>query len=400
MESTPVKNGSKRSFASAELTLTLIFLLFIGVFFVLLLVLPKHVGELSGRERTVLADYPVKASDFADGTFARDVIRGDFSENVDDFLESHFPGRQFFLALNSYAKRFTGQNATESITLGRGGRLFTAPAVFDEANITANVDKISAFAAENGLSVCMAIVPSAGSVYAEELPLVHGDYRDDDIIEFVQGSTDAVVPDILSCMRSYHGDANLYYRTDHHWTMSGAYECYLLLCSEMGLDPVDRDEFEANGYEFFGTSYSTSALFLTESDTLEIWEHPDYDNITVTVTSGAEETTHTGMFDYGKLTPKEYDKYAAYLYSNNGITVIDNPNGNGESVMVVKDSFGNSLVPLLALNYSRIIMLDLRYYGANHPLPSELVAEYDVTKLLVVFGVDTITSGYPINYLR
>lgn len=386
----------------AELFTVIIFVGVITVFFVLLIVLPKHVGQLSGKERTVLADYPVTASDISDGTFARELVRGTFSSNVDDFLESHFPGRQFFIALNSYASRLSGQNAVKSVTWGKNGRLYTEPAILDEVQTSKNLDRMLEFADANGLELTIVAVPSAGSVVPEELPLVHGDYVDASIYSYICEKTGggASVPDIGAYLCAQSQREKLYYRTDHHWTMSGAYACYVRVCGALGEQPVDSDEFDVSEYEFFGTSYSTSGLFLTAPDTLEIWNHPDYAGMTVTVGDGSTAAVYDSLFDMSKLEPDCYDRYAAYLYGNNGITIIENPNGNGKTVMVLKDSFGNSFCTLLALNYSRVIMIDTRYYGTNPHLPSMLAEEYGVTQLLVIYGMDTITEKCDIAFLR
>lgn len=36
-----------------------------------------------------------------------------------------------------------------------------------------------------------------------------------------------------------HKDEYIYYRTDHHWTSTGAYYAYKLLCDTLGLTPFD-----------------------------------------------------------------------------------------------------------------------------------------------------------------
>jgi hypothetical protein len=74
--------------------------------------------------------------------------------------------------------------------------------------------------------------------------------------------------------------------------------------------------------------------------------------------------------------------------------VIENEAGNGETLLVVKDSFGNSIVPLLAMNYSRVVMIDTREYkDASLPAPSELVNLYGITQMVVVLGTDSSTSN-------
>ena len=82
------------------------------------------------------------------------------------------------------------------------------------------------------------------------------------------------------------------------------------------------------------------------------------------------------------------------------MTVIENPEGNGRAVMMVKDSFGNSIAPLIASAYSTVVMIDTRYFRGIEPAPSEYVSEYGITDLIVVFGTDSSVSDVFINFLR
>ena len=115
---------------AAKKALIGVFCGFIAVFFLLILFLPKHEGELSPNERRILASRP-------DASFSN-IISGGFSKQVDTWLQDHFPGRTFFVGLYSYLNRFTGRNPVESISLGRNSRLFTTPIADDGFTVNAN----------------------------------------------------------------------------------------------------------------------------------------------------------------------------------------------------------------------------------------------------------------------
>ncbi|MBR3381936.1 MAG: hypothetical protein IKG85_02710 [Clostridia bacterium] len=391
MKSKDVKN-------SARLALIISFCAALFALFVLLLVLPKHAGELSPLEFRSLADYPFRGKSAE--TIAGELVKGEASANVDSFLEDHFPGRSFFIALNSYSTRLTGRNADQGVVRGKNGRLFDAPQVIDLDRARTNIERIDSFAAENGLDSCIVIVPSSALVCTGSLPALHLDYNDADLISFAQANSSSYVPDLLALYGSDADPERLFYRTDHHWTMSGAYECYRLIAEKLGLTPVDRSGFLVERYNFYGSFYREAGLWLTAPDGLEIWRCEALDSMPVTI--GPEEFAeeHTGVYDPEKLKAGEVDRYAAYLYSNNALTVIENPEGNGETAILVKDSYGNSIAPLLAMNYSRIVMIDTRYYRGKLPMPSELAAEYGATKLIVVLGTDSMVSDIQISTLR
>ena len=59
--------------------------------------------------------------------------------------------------------------------------------------------------------------------------------------------------------------AQLYYRTDHHWTTEGAYLGYSQLCKSLKIKPTEKSDFKIDTYGgFYGTTYSTSGFWLTK----------------------------------------------------------------------------------------------------------------------------------------
>lgn len=382
-----------------ELLTVIIFMAAIGVLSLLLIVLPKHTGELSSLEFRTLAEDPFKGKSFE--KLVGELVTGEMSKNVDKFLEDHFPSRNFFIALNSYYLRFTGRNADQSVVLGKNDRMFEAPIAENGTYIEKNMQRINEFTANNGLDTVVVIAPSSAVVVTEDLPLVHFDYIDAEIIDAARQKTDSYVPDLAAIYSAMENRGDMFYRTDHHWTMEGAYVCYADVLKHFGDTPADRSVFTADKYEFYGSYYRKAGLWLTAPDELEVWRCEQLDAMKTTIGWGERAVTYDGVYDETQLADGNVDKYAAYLWSNNDITVIENPNGNGETIMIVKDSFGNSIIPLFAMTYSRVIMLDTRYYKSpDLPLPSELVAEYGVEKLVIVFGEDDIIADVMISYLR
>ena len=56
------------------------------------------------------------------------------------------------------------------------------------------------------------------------------------------------------------------------------------------------------------------------------------------------------------------DKYDIYLSGAAPILMIENPNGDATRELVVfRDSYGSSLIPLLVTGYSKVTVVDTRY---------------------------------------
>lgn len=389
----------KRNFKVSELLTVIVFMTVLGALSLLLIVLPKHTGELSSLEFRTLAEDPFRGK--SGSKLMGELVTGEMSKNVDKFLEDHYPARNFFIALNSYYLRLTGRNANQSVIMGRRGRLFEAPIARNDVYIAKNMQRINEFSEENGLDTVVVISPSSAVVVQEDLPFVHLEYIDTEIIGAARELTDAYVPDLAGMFSEMDDRSELFYRTDHHWTMEGAYRCYIDVLRHFGDTPAEKSEFTVSSYEFYGSYYRKAGLWLTKPDSLEVWRSDKLDAMTVTIGWGERTVTYNGVYDETQLVEGNVDKYAAYLWSNNDLTVIENPEGNGETIMIVKDSFGNSIIPLFAMTYSRVIMIDTRYYKSpNLPTPSELVAQYGIGKLVIVFGEDDIIADVMISYLR
>ncbi len=391
-----------RGSTKPQLALVIAFCAAIAALFVLLIALPKHTGEVSPLEFRALADYPFMSAGKAKSanTIAGEVVEGRFSSNTDKFLEDHFPARSFFIALNAYTTRLTGRNADQGVVRGRNGRLFDAPLQPDTERIRQNVEKLDTFAHDNGLKAYYVFVPSAAVSCTEDLPAVHLSYPDDELIEYARTLTEANVINAGVVFWAGGRPGEMMYLTDHHWTMEGAYEVYSGLIRSLGREPVAKSEFTVEGYDFRGSFYRQAGLWLTKPDRLEVWRTPALDAASVTVGVGENAAKHTGVYDAEKLRDGEADRYAAYLYSNNAVTVIENPQAQEGCIMIVKDSFGNSIAPLLACNYSRVIMVDTRYYMGMPVMPSELAAEYCAEALVAVLGADSLNSDCQLVFMR
>lgn len=369
------------------------FIAFALVFFALIVISPKGGGEWSGNERRKLADAP----DWS----ASGILSGDVCSQIEAWLKDHFPGRSGFVALYSYANRYTGRNAAESIVLGRNGRLFSEPAEYDEAQIANNARIVSEFAADNNMTAYAALIPSSGYMLQDEQPALHREYTDDIIAGSIErGLSGFDCLDTESVLKASGDVAGAYYRTDHHLTMDGIYSIYSALSEKLGFTPTDASEFIKTSHEFYGTSYGGSGLWYIEPDSLEIWMNRENSDISVTTIDGGNTGQYTGMFDFEALKPEVTDKYEAYLYGNHGYTSVVNPNVQDGTLLVLKDSYGNALVPLLAEHYHEIIMIDIRYYNSGMITPGEIVAENNITDFLLIYGTGSFASTSYMEWLR
>ena len=179
----------------------------------------------------------------------------------------------------------------------------------------------------------------------------------------------------------------VYFRTDMHWTPEGAYQVYCQMVEAAGLTPTAWEDFHIETEEnFLGTYYrdNPSNYMKNNPDTLTL----------VTPTLDVEWRRITGKDTY-KVIPlmnmdaKKSDRYSIYLGGSAGPwTYAVSDNGKTENCLVITDSFGLPMVPMLATNYAQTHYLDTRYYKKSTVgyTVAEMMEKYNITDVYVIVG--------------
>ena len=356
----------------------ILFSAFLLTMFVLYAVLPKK--EYSATEKRNLSQAP---------SFSwNELLLGDFREKFESFLADQTPGRNAWVGVAAYYQLLLGNNGAGGVYLGSDGYLINDPQ--DMSGLMRNVGYIEECAGHMDVPTTVLIAPSTGYICSDQLPAVHLPYQDDACFEEIADTLSAATfVDIRDAMKKAYADGNqVYYRTDHHWTAYGAYTAYTALAQELGYTVRPQQDYEITAYDgFYGTTYSSSGYWMTEPDSIEVWDNKDNDvDLHVTITDGDTVIEQDDLFFYSHLD--EDDKYPVYLDGNHPYTVITNKRAEtDETLLVVKDSFAHSLVPFLADHYARIIMVDMRYW--SNPIP-ELVEQEGVDRVLFVYSIDNL----------
>lgn len=369
---------------------TIVFVLFIFSMGIAFLLLPKRAYSTS--EKRYLAGFPELTAD--------SFLSGDFGTDFEKYLSDHMTGREFFVGLNAYANLIQGLNGVSGKYLSDDGYIINEP-LDSENRLMENTELIKTFAQSVDVPVSMALVPSTGYIMKDKLPANHLTYKDEEYFaQIEEGFKDSAVSfvNILDEFVQYASEGQqLYYKTDHHWTSLGAYRAYQLICQSLGIDATPEEQFDVEVYpDFYGTTYSGSAYWLSKPDNIELWVNPQDTEESITVEITDQKTTVSNSFFYREHLSEE-DKYPVYLNGNQPIVRITNTNAPEGTLVVVKDSFAHCLVPFLSDNYSKIVMVDLRYYkGAI----SELAAEENADQILFAYGIDNLGTDTDLLWLK
>lgn len=149
----------------------------------------------------------------------------------------------------------------------------------------------------------------------------------------------------------------------------------------MGFRPLELNDFliEQACDDFYGTLYAKSGHRFVQPDAIELFE-PNK-KLSCRVEYVQEKRTAGSFYATEHLQKK--DKYAVFLDGNHPLIRITAQNDTGRKLLVVKDSYANTLVPFLANHYEEIHMIDLRHYNA--PL-APYIEQYGLSEILFLYN--------------
>ena len=150
-----------------------------------------------------------------------------------------------------------------------------------------------------------------------------------------------------------------YYKTDTHWKQEDLFDVANTIANQMNFNITNNNV--VNTVTTFKGSYAGRLSVTKDIDTIKTISNPSTLNSSV---YNYETKQYTKIYDYDKL--KSLDKYDIYLSGATSIIDIVNPTSNSNRELIVfRDSYGSSLIPLLMEGYKKITVIDIRYVSSR-----------------------------------
>lgn len=176
-----------------------------------------------------------------------------------------------------------------------------------------------------------------------------------------------------------------YYKTDTHWKQEDLFNVANTIANQMNFD-ITNNNVENTVTNFKG-SYAGRLSVTKDIDTIKTISSPSIDNSSV---YNYETKKYTKIYDYDKL--KSLDKYDIYLSGASSIIDIVNPTSNSNKELIVfRDSYGSSLVPLLIDGYRKITVIDIRYVSSK--ILNNYI-KFDNQDVLFMYSILTINNSF------
>lgn len=292
------------------------------------------------------------------------------------------------------------------------------------------------------LQVCL--VPSSGVILQDKLPGGASIYDADTCYRAGEELFADSWLDLRPVLKEAAEKQQIYFRTDHHWTTYGAYvgaDAFLeadkvsdsdvekisvsnkektsdsnieklsasnrkalsdsdekdILFKGSALKPIEEYGLQEAKEKFYGTLYSKAPFPGAKADPLIL--PTKLRSYQVTIDDGE---TCDSIYQETYLTQK--DKYAVYFGGNYGIVRIKADDRisemqlkrnsiagtaaqkNRKKLVLIKDSYANSMVPYLISCYDEIVMIDLRYYNGSF---QQMMQEEQPDTVLVLYEMSS-----------
>ena len=317
-----------------------IFILYVSIFSILNIIIPDN--DISKVERRKLKKFP---------NFE---LESEWINDVDSYLLDHFVLRHKFRSLKAnYNYNILNKLDNNGIYINNN-YIFKSNYPTNKKsidNFKNKINKLSDLFSENNNVFIMAIPDKNYYLNSNDFLHIDYDYIYNEINELEYINID--VRDILKLED--------YYQTDTHWRQEKLDKVVKKMSTIMNFS-YEETLYQENKYNnFYGVYYGERATKRTPEQLIYLTSDL-FENITVNY---LENKNLNEVYNETKLTG--LDSYDVYLDGASSFIEINNQNAlNDKELVVFRDSFGSSLIPLLIKYYSKITIIDNRYINSDN----------------------------------
>ena len=344
---------------------------------------------------------------------AEGLLSGRFTSEMNLFFSDQFPFRDSLVGLKGFLEIATGKGENNGILLGRDGQLargrFSALSgngdvmkdsdLFDPAQVQNACNGICR--AADGIELPFAVVLTGRNVDVAADAFDYPSDVSDGLLWQVQNllSPSVTTVSTVPLLRGKFTDGEyVYYKTDHHWTTLGAYYGYVEIMKSFGMEadtiPIDCFQRRTVSTSFYGTLWSAGGMKWISPDSVDLWFVGNEDEFLV-VADGKELD---GFYSEAWLSKK--DHYSVFLDGTHDVVTITRKDGVPRPrLLLLKDSFANSLAPFLAQHFD-LILLNLSSTRQDFTDVSSLTSLYDPDRVLLVYTLENLITADKLCRLR
>lgn len=367
-------------------TVVVFMLIIIGLFIVNIL---KPPTKISVSERRMLAQFPKITWESITRKKTKPTDKDTFMESFDKYTLDQFVGRDKLRELKaniSFNLLMQKDNNKIYMVDGQVAKYWND---LNEGALKSAAIKFNKIYNEHlqNMNVYYSIIPDKNYYIAKQNGYPSADYNK--FVGTIKSSTNKNMKYI-----DLFGVLNVddYYATDLHWRQEKIIKVAEKYAKEMGF--TISGEYTENVKEpFYGTYYGQSALPIPGEKLIYLTN----DVLNNAKVSQIDVKTF-GLVD-GELYKEEYfgnvDPYDLFLEgTQKPLFIIENESATTDKELIVyRDSFGSSLVPLLVEGYKKITVVDVRYMTTTLLDSNNLIDYKDGQDVLFLYSTEVLNNS-------
>lgn len=173
-----------------------------------------------------------------------------------------------------------------------------------------------------------------------------------------------------------------FYKTDHHWKLTGSYKGYLELAALLNVKtPLEKGEKKCVETPFVGSKAYSAGAGDVYNEEFCIYEF-DIPKHSITINGkkekmyAARKASEIGWVAYGNGYGYDYAEI-----------IFDYKQPKKENILLIGESYDNAILELIGSHYNKTYSIDLRHYEREFGEKfnySEYVKEHDIDKVVFI----------------
>lgn len=341
------------------------------------IIIPDH--EQSETENRPLQTFPSWSTEH--------VLSGQYTKDLNTWFSDQFVCRDQNIHIKYLIQKTFGVKEIQDVFLTKQG-LIEKTAKPNKEQLERNLNAINTFKQNNPeLNVGFVTVPNAVSIKKEYLPKYAVTLNQDKQIDNIYSQLDdSIVKIDLRNILKKHKDEYLYYKTDHHWTSLASYYAYQDIAKAFNLETTKQSDYTIYPVttNFEGTLANKTGS-VNIKDEIDIYVPKDKCDYVIT----DESTNKKSRTIYHSDALETKDQYTVFMGGNKALFHINVDNNSKRHLLLIKDSYANSLIPFLIPQYASITVVDARYYFEDY---TRLIKDDLITDVLFMNNTNTFVQ--------
>ncbi|MBQ8922168.1 MAG: hypothetical protein IJ060_08425 [Oscillospiraceae bacterium] len=268
---------------------------------------------------------------------------------------------------------------------------------FDDAAVTASAEAVNALAEESGIPVYLVAVPTSAGIYGDQLPEYAPLANEHTMLRTLSSQlSENVVWIEAESWLSTEREQYIYYRTDPCWTGYGAFCVYRTAIRKLGFNPLGYDHFIVYHFsgDYYGRLVQESGYDSVQPDLVDLYRYDAEQPLKSVLSLRGDGEEQLGAFFREEEAEKRNDPALVFASNSEPVLYMETENQNSRELLLLTDSFGGSMIPLLLQHYHSVTAVNPELARKQkldwRSLTEQTGVQY--TQILVLCGADTLST--------